>query len=481
MVFLAGDHVYKVKKPVDLGYLDYSSLDARRFFCEKEVVLNRRLCASAYLGVVPITREGERFVVEGAGEAVEYAVKMRRLPAERMLDHLLARDAATPSMMRGIARRLAGFHLSGGASDEVSAFGRRSVIRGNTDENFEQTVPYIGRTITPSTHDLVREHTNDFIDTHARLLDARMDEGHILDCHGDLHAAHVCMTDDICIYDCIEFNDRFRYGDVASEVAFLAMDLDRYSRRDLSDDFVRAYVEATGDRGVVSLIEFYKCYRAFVRGKVEGFRAIDPMSTENEKETATWRARRYFQLARGYATGKGTLIVMSGLSGSGKSRIAGELADRLGCSMVTSDVVRKELAGLSPSDSRREPFGKGLYAQEWTSRTYDEMARQAALMLEQGRCVIMDASFLRTWQRDMAARVARRAGVRPMLAECSAPYATLVERLTHRTSISDARPEILDGQLESREPVVAGEDYEHIVLDTERPPADTVEELWKHL
>jgi aminoglycoside phosphotransferase family enzyme/predicted kinase len=481
LVFLAGEFVYKVKKPVNLGYLDYTSLDARRAFCEKEVLLNRRLCASAYLGVVPVVRRGSRLVVEGAGEAVEYAVKMRRLPADRMLDHLLTAGTATAPMLQGVARRLASFHGSGETTEEVSAFGRLSAIRGNTDENFEQTVEYIGRTVTRATHSLLRRYTDDFLDSHARLLESRVGEERIRDCHGDLHAAHVCMTDDICIYDCIEFNDRFRYGDTASEVAFLAMDLDRYSRRDLSSEFVNSYIEASGDGGLAAVLDFYKCYRAFVRGKVEGFRSVDSMSTVDEKDAARWRARRYFQLARGYATGRGRLIIMSGLSGSGKSRVAGELADRLGCSIIASDVVRKELAGLLPSEPRREPFGEGLYSEEWTRRTYEELARRAASMLERGLCVIIDASFLLAWQRRTALAMARQVGVRPVLAECTAPHATLVDRLVRRTSISDARPEILDGQLKTREAIAENEESDHVVLDTERAPADSVEELWGHL
>ncbi|MFW6056498.1 MAG: AAA family ATPase [Chloroflexota bacterium] len=481
LVFLADEFVYKVKKPVNLGYLDYSSLSARRSFCEKEVELNRRLCASAYLGVVRIVRADDKLVVEGDGEAIEFAVKMRRLPADRMLDQLILKDAATAGTMRKIARRVADFHMSSHTTEEISSFGQRGVIRGNTDENFEQTGPYIGRTITKSTHSLVKDYTDEFLDTRAGLFDARIEEGRILDCHGDLHAAHVCMTDEVCIYDCIEFNDRFRYGDVSSEVGFLAMDLDRYSRRDLSEAFVDAYVEQTGDDGLIALLDFYKCYRAFVRGKVEGFRASDKMASADEQSAAVWRARRYFQLARGYATGKGSLVIMSGLSGSGKSRVARELADRLGCTIVASDVIRKQLAGLSPEEKRHVPFGEGLYSEDWTVRTYDEMIRRGATEIEQGKPVILDASFLQRWERRKAIEMAQRSGVRPVVAECVAPYDTLMKRLAGRDSISDARPEILDRQRETQEPIREHKDAEHLVLDTCNPVDETVEELWKHL
>mgnify|MGYP006286858303 CR=1 FL=1 len=481
LVFLADEFVYKVKKPVNLGYLDYSSLSARHSFCEKEVELNRRLCASAYLGVVRITRADDRLLVESEGEAVEYAVKMRRLPADRMLDQLLLKDAATAKTMQRIAQRVADFHMSSHTTKEISTFGQRHIIRGNTDENFEQTGPYIGHTITESTHSLVKDYTNGFLDTRASLFDARIEEGRILDCHGDLHAAHVCMTDEVCIYDCIEFNDRFRYGDVSSEVGFLAMDLDRYSRRDLSRAFVDAYVKQTGDDGLRVLLDFYKCYRAFVRGKVEGFRASDDMTPADERKAAVWRGRRYFQLARGYATGKGSLIIMSGLSGSGKSRIASELADRLGCTIVASDAVRKQLAGLSPEEKRHVPYGKDLYSEKWTVRTYDEMIRRGVTEIEKGQPVILDASFLQEWERDKAVEMAQQSGVQLVIAECVAPYDMLLKRLAGRDSISDARPEILDRQRETQEPVREHEDVKHIVLDTCKPVDETVEELWKHL
>jgi len=481
LVFLAGDFVYKVKKPVNLGYLDYSTLDARLSFCHKEVELNQRLCAHAYLGVVPIVRHGDRFVVEGAGKPVEYAVKMKRLPADRMLDRMVQQGTASAETLERVAKRIADFHLSGATTEEISSYGDPSIVKRNTGENFEQTGPYIGRTITESCHSVIKAYTNNFLRARRRLFETRIKEGRILDCHGDLHAAHVCMIDEVCIYDCIEFNDRFRYGDVASEVAFLAMDLDRYCRRDLANTFVSAYVARTGDDGLLALLDFYKSYRAFVRGKVEGFRATDQMATDEEREAATWRARRYFELARSYATGKGTLVIMSGVSGSGKSRIAAELGQRLGCTVLASDIIRKELAGLSPSEQRHERYGQGLYSEEWTRRTYSEMIRRGTAALEDRQCVVLDAAFLFEWEREEAIQAAERSGVRPIVAECTAPYEMLLERLGNRVSVSDARPEILDRQLETLEPIQKGNQYEHIILDTRLSPGNNVEELWKHL
>jgi aminoglycoside phosphotransferase family enzyme len=299
-VFLTGDYVYKVKKPVNLGYLDYTTLEKRQLFCHQELKLNRRLCSNAYLAAVPITQDSLGVHVEGQGEAVEYAVKMRQLPQERMMDVLLPQDKVTKEMIARVAEKLAGFHQNAKTNPEIAAFGKLDVIRQNTSENFAQTERYIGRSIPRTTYNHIQGHTDDFIGSNASLFDKRVNEGRIRDCHGDLHAAHVCFTSDICIYDCIEFNDRFRYSDVASEIAFLAMDLDRYRRSDLSRHFVNTYVKLSHDEELLKLLNFYKCYRAYVRGKVESFKLDDPLISENEKARALETAQRYFQLAESY-------------------------------------------------------------------------------------------------------------------------------------------------------------------------------------
>jgi hypothetical protein len=296
-VFLTDEHVYKVKKPVDLGYLNYTTLEKRHGFCEKEVELNRRLCPEAYLGVVAITRGRGSYSINGEGKTVEYAVKMRRLPQDAMLDVLLAKNRVTPGMIGGVAERVAEFHRR---AEVISSFGDVDTLTTNTEENFSQTEGYIGRTISRERFEHIRDWTRGFIKSHASLFRQRIAEGRIRDCHGDLHAAHICFTDGICIYDCIEFNDRFRYCDVAAEVSFLAMDLDRYGRGDLSQHFVDAYVERSGDRELLRLLGYYKCYFACVRGKVNNFQLDDPHISGGEKERIQGVARRYFELAEGY-------------------------------------------------------------------------------------------------------------------------------------------------------------------------------------
>jgi aminoglycoside phosphotransferase family enzyme len=299
-LFLTGDYAYKVKKPVDLGYLDYTTLEKRRFFCQQEIELNRRLCPEIYLEVVPIVSSQGQIRLGGGGEAIEYAVKMKQLPAERMMDRLLPQDLVTEEMVTRVAEKLAAFHDKARTSPEISAYGTLDAITINTEENFTQTEKYMGISISDQKYNHIKAYTNDFIKSNKSLFQKRIASGRIRDCHGDLHAAHVCISNGIYIYDCIEFNDRFRYGDVASEVAFLAMDLDRFKQADLSQAFVTAYVSLSQDKELLQLLNFYKCYRAYVRGKVESFKFDDPYVPEEEKTIALAAARRYFELAESY-------------------------------------------------------------------------------------------------------------------------------------------------------------------------------------
>ena len=299
-VCLTGRYVYKVKKPVNLGYLDYTTLEKRRFYCQREVELNRRLCPDAYLGVVSITQDKGDFLVEGQGKALEYAVKMQRLPQEAMLDVLLRQDRVAPEMVERVAQIVAEFHLKAETNATISTFGDLDAIATNADENFTQTKKYIGNTISQKRYQHIKDYAGSFIEKNSSLFRKRLANGKIRDCHGDLHAAHICFTNGICIYDCIEFNDRFRYCDVAAEVAFLAMDLDHYQRADLSRSFVGTYVDDSQDEELLELLNFYKGYFAYVRGKVESFKLDDPHISGEEKTRILTVAKSYFELAESY-------------------------------------------------------------------------------------------------------------------------------------------------------------------------------------
>lgn len=301
-VFIAGDYVYKIKKPVDFGFLDFTTLDKRRFYCQQEVALNRRLCPDTYLDVVPITQNEAGFSVEGKGEVIEYAVKMRPLPYERMMDVLLRNNQVTREMLDRVAEKLADFHRKAVLSEQLARIGDIESVTQNAEENFVQTESYVNKTLNRDQFQRIKDFTYPFLEKNSLLFSERVKTGKIKDCHGDLHAAHICFSEDICIYDCIEFNDRFRYIDVASEVAFLAMDLDFHGRSDLSKHFVSSYVKASGDSELPLLLDFYKCYRAYVRGKVEGFKLDDPHISDNDKMQTLIVARKYFELAESYTT-----------------------------------------------------------------------------------------------------------------------------------------------------------------------------------
>jgi aminoglycoside phosphotransferase family enzyme len=303
-IFFAGEYVYKIKKPVDMGFLDYTTLEKRLYYCRKEVELNRRLCADTYLDVVHIAEQTGRYAMEGKGARVEYAVKMRRLPADAMMDALLAKNKVTPRMVEDVAKTVADFHRRAATSPEITAIGGIEAVIKNTSENFTQTDKYFGTIIEPETYRHIKAYTEGFIKDNAALFHKRMAEGRVRDGHGDLHAAHVCfLKKGICIYDCIEFIDRLRYTDVAADIAFLAMDLDHYNRRDLSEIFVKAYIRESGDKELIRLLDFYKCYRAYVRGKVGCFQYDDPKIPAGEKGRIKADAQSYFRLAETYLGG----------------------------------------------------------------------------------------------------------------------------------------------------------------------------------
>ena len=299
-VFLTRNFVYKVKKAVDLGFLDFTTLEKRRFFCEKELELNRRLCEGMYLEVVPINRSNI-IKIKGEGETVEYAVKMKRMPQERMMNQLLEENKVDNKLIDRIAKIIAEFHSKAETNMRISKFGSLAVIETNWKENFEQTREFVGKTTSMEDFKLISEGIEDFMRRNLSFFEKRMAEGRVRDCHGDIHSGNIFVTDRIYIFDAIEFNERFRYSDVASDIAFLAMDLDFKGRTDLSNFFVERYVKYSGDRELMRLLPFYKCYRAYVRGKVASFKLEDPSVGGEEKRAAMKEAKAYFKLASTYA------------------------------------------------------------------------------------------------------------------------------------------------------------------------------------
>jgi aminoglycoside phosphotransferase family enzyme len=299
-VFLTKRFVYKVKKAVDFGFLDFTTLEKRRFFCEKELQLNRRLCGDMYLEIVPINK-ADAIKIKGAGETVEYAVKMKRMPQEKMMSKLLEENKVDYRLVDRIANIIADFHSKAETNRRISEFGSLPVIETNWKENYDQTEEFIGKTISKEDFELIRNRVNNFMRKNASIFEKRVTEGRVRDCHGDIHSGNIFITNGIYIFDAIEFNERFRYSDIAADVAFLAMDLDFRERADLSDFFVERYIKYSDDQELTRLLPFYKCYRAYVRGKVTSFKLKDPNVRSKEKSTAKKEAKAYFTLSSTYA------------------------------------------------------------------------------------------------------------------------------------------------------------------------------------
>jgi len=487
-VFIVDDVVYKLKKPLDFGFLDYSTLEKRKHFCEEEVRLNRRLCEDTYLGVEPVASSGGKIALNAQGEVLDYAVKMRRLPEERMMSQLVERDNIVPSMLDALAERIAGFHMSSEQSNEINQLGGLETVAANWRENFEQTEGYVGRTITRSQLDDIRAFVEGVVTGDEALFIERVEGGRVRDCHGDMRTDAVCFEDDqVSIYDCIEFNERFRYSDVAADIAFLAMDLEFRGRRDLSDEILGRYLSYTLDSTLPLLLRFYKCYRAYVRGKVDGFQLDQPEISEAQKAHVTADARRYFELAESYASQSTpqALIVTIGVTGSGKSHLANALAAHIGAVILSSDVTRKQLLGIEPTERHHESFESGIYDPDVTKRTYEALIDNARSWLQRGKPVILDATFLLHSQRRLALLLASESGAAFLAVECDADEQTVWERLSTRQGdkrvVSDGRWEIYQTQQERREPVEELPPGTHAVVDTALPLPEQIAAVNEHL
>jgi aminoglycoside phosphotransferase family enzyme/predicted kinase len=454
VVFLAGPYAFKIKKPVNLGFLDFSTLDQRRHFCHEEVRLNRRLAPAVYRGVVPVTRTSTGVAMDGSGEVVEWAVKMERLPEEATLRQRLRHGEIGPDLMAALARKLAGFHAHAESGPSVSAFGRFEVVAGNARENFDQSAPQVGVTVSRVVFDRLRRLTDESLVSHRSLIETRALRGVPRDTHGDLHLDHIYLFPDrtppadLVVIDCIEFNERFRYADPVADMAFLFMDLLFHGRKDLAAALARSYFQAAGDPEGAALLDLYTAYRAAVRGKVEGLKSAEKEVPAAERRTALTRARAHWLLALGALETpdrKPCLVLIGGLPGAGKSTLARGLAERANFLVIRSDLVRKELAGLSPEDSAASPFGEGIYTPAWTDRTYAECLRRAEGALFEGRRVIVDASFGEEQKRGAFLEAAARLAVPAIFLLCRACPETTRARLERRRGdASDAGPAIYE-------------------------------------
>jgi hypothetical protein len=477
-VFLTDRDVWKLKRPVDYGFVDYTTLDRRRHCCDEEVRLNRRLAPDVYLGVVPVRLGPQGHTFGPDGTIVDYAVRMRRLPDEASADALLRRGALPATHLTRLATRLARFYAE---SAPASEYGAPDVIRANVTENFAQVEPFVGRFVTPETFDQVRAWQEGFLGREAARFRARAAQGRIREGHGDLRLEHVYFEDhegrEPIVIDAIEFNERFRMGDVAADVAFLTMELTARARVDLAEAFLARFAEETDDHDLYGVADFYASYRAWVRGKVAAFLAADSTTPPDKAARKAREAQALFALARAYTESPGLaapMIAVGGLIGSGKSTVAEALGAALACPVLGSDRVRKALAGV-PSTTRAPD---DAYSAAFSERTFEELFRRAEVVLTAGRGVILDATFRSRDLRLRARDLARRHGRRFLFVETVCDEATLRERLRRRAggpSVSDATEGLLERFQREFEPVTELASREHIPVDSARPTAEQVE------
>lgn len=489
-VFLAGDVVYKTKKPVDFGFIRQLDAATRERFCRAELRLNRRLAPRVYLGVVPIVRMPDgRHAVEGdpaAGEVVEHAVKMRRLPDDRTLDRLLAAHEAPAGLAERLARRLIAFHESAPAVAADRDFAGAPAERAWWAREYGEAAPFIGDTWLPEDAAATRAFIEDALERYAALFDERLAAGRVIEGHGDLRAAHVYLPGNgedepdeaITIVDCIEFSEdfHFRYLDAGYDVAFLAMDLEALGHAELGEELAGRYLAAAGDETLGVLQPLHRAFRAFVRGKVESIGAHAPEVPEGQARALAASAARFFSLAASYAERRATprLIALSGLPASGKSTVAATLACRIGAVYLSSDIVRKRLAGIDARERVRDEWRTGLYSPEMTERTYAELRARAERLLRQGHAVILDAMHGRRSERDAVRVLASGQGVPHLIAELRVGDAEARARIDAREDdplrTSDATWAVYEAQRAGFEPIAADE-APHLALDASRPPA----------
>lgn len=483
-VFRGAADVWKIKKPVNLGFLDFSTLPLRRAACEAEVRLNRRLAPAVYLGVVPVTLDTQgHHCLGGAGEPVDWAVHMVRLPDADRGDRRLEEGRLTLVHVERLAEQIAAFHATAETGDAISRFGRPEAILVNVQENFAQTRAVIEQHLRGEEAREIEAYQLGFLERHRDRFEARVLAGRVRDGHGDLRLDQLYLDDSgaATILDCIEFNERFRYADVCADVAFLAMDLAARRRVDLAEGFLAAYARANNDYDLYPLEDFYASYRAYVRGKVATLLAADADASAEARRSAAADARRYFLLALAFKRRfliHPVLVVAAGVIAAGKTTAARHIAAQLAAPVVSTDWTRKHLVGVESTTPLTEAPWTGAYADATTSRVYTEVLRRAEAVLESGRPVVVDGSFRARAERRAVRQLAERLEVPFYLVECRATPEVCRERLRERArgpSVSDGRSDIFEDFLDRWEPVEELPAAEHLVIDTTRPFAINLE------
>jgi aminoglycoside phosphotransferase family enzyme/predicted kinase len=466
-VLLTGDYAYKVKKAVNFGFLDYSTVEARHHFCLEEIRLNQRTAPEIYLEVLPIVQVGDRFQLgtAGAENPVEYLLKMRAFNQDDLLSCRFEQGKLTEAEMEELGRVVAQFHAKAHRDDYIRSFGQVAKVREALDENYQQTQKYIGSAQTCQQYEETQAFTDEFFANRQALLNSRIENNWIRECHGDLHLRNISLWQGkITLFDCIEFNEPFRFVDVMYDVAFMVMDLEVRDSLDFANAFLNSYVEQTGDWEGLQVLPLYLSRQAYVRAKVTSFLLDDPAVPEAAKEEAAATAASYYKLAWQYTQPQnGQLILMSGLSGSGKTTVARKIARRLRAIHLRSDAVRKHLGGVG----LEQPGGADLYTAEMSQKTYDRLLELGTTLASQGFSVILDAKYDRSELRGDAIAKAQSYDLPIKIVHCTAPLEVLRDRLSKRTGdVSDATPELVAQQQATAEPFSEIEQPLVIALDT---------------
>ncbi len=450
VVFLTDQFAYKIKKPVALDFLDYSTLEQRGHWCAQEVQLNRRLAPSIYLGVVPITEDGPVVQVEGSGSVVEWAVRMHRLPEQARLDSALARDEVSRDVIESLARRIAAFHRHAERSEALTRYGRFDLVARNAYENLDQSASQVGSTVSQAVFERLRVLTEESLGRLRSLIEDRAARGLPCVTHGDLRLDHIYLfperqtPDDVAIVDCIEFNVRFRAADPVADMAFLVMDLIRHGYRDRARWFLDAYLAAVDDQEGRALVPFYVSYRAAVRARVNGIKALEPEVPADEREKTRAEARAHWLLAMASieeCRRRPGLVLVGGLPGTGKSTLAQALASQASFELIRSDQIRKELAASSGLGGARSDnvHAAGIYTPQWTEKTYQACLDRADAALLEGKRLLVDATFRQESHRRRFLELAATCGVPAVLLVCEANPNVVKSRLENRRDdVSDA-------------------------------------------
>ena len=475
-VILTGPFAYKIKKPVDLGFLDFSSLEKRHLFCEEELRLNQRTAPSIYLEVLPITGTAEQPQWAGEGEVIEYAVKMMQFPQAAQLDRMLESNGLTTQHIDAFAHLVAIFHEQISVADTKLAYGDAKHVLHPIEENFNHIRECINNADALQILDVLEEWSLSQYKKLKPLLEQRKQQGFIRECHGDMHLRNLAWIGDKPVaFDCIEFNPNLRWIDVISEIAFLIMDLQDRQQTELAQRFLNTYLEITGDYKGVKLLPFYKVYRALVRAKVDAIRLDQKGLEDKERNSVHKEFIDYLLLAQSYTEQTAQrLIITRGLSGSGKTTLTQSLPEKINAIRIRSDVERKRLAGLKASESGQAKPGKGIYTKSFSDETYQYLAGMAAEIIDAGYSVVVDATFLAGEQRDLFRQLATDKNISFTILDFVAPSEILRQRIKKRTGdASDADLEVLQQQLANLKPLTDNEMPFVITIDTE-----TVKDLY---